>query len=338
MTVPDEMRALVWEGAKRLEVRSLPAPAPRGGWSTVAPTYTGICGSDLHIFAGEHPRARPGAILGHEFVGRLCAPAADLPAGAPVFVNPMLPCGQCPACRAGQAHTCPNMRAIGVDLPGGLAERVSVPNHSLHPLPDDLSLMAAALIEPVAVAVRAVHRGRVRSGDRVHVLGAGPIGLLVALVARAVGATVSVSEPAPSRQHAAARLGLDLREAPDPEARPDVVFDAAGHPPVAARSAAWARAGGRLVLVAAYPPAPTPFDLLGVMFNELTVIGSRIYTSADIQAAIGLLTRAALPVNELISAVVGLEQAAAAFEELQQGRAVKVLVDPQARAEAWQAR
>jgi len=324
-----QIRALVWEGTDRLGVHLVPAPARRPGWTSVAPIYTGICGSDLHILAGEHPRARPGTVMGHEFVGRLAERTGDLPAGAHVFVNPMLPCGQCEACLAGYQNTCPNMRAIGVDLPGGLAQQVLVPSENLYPVPAGLSERAAALIEPVAVAVRAISRGQVQPGERVHVLGAGPIGLLVALVARACGAAVSVSEPASTRRQAAGRLELALRDKPDAQRRADVVFDAAGHPAVAQSSAAWARPSGRLVLVAAYPPTPTPFDLLGVMFNELKVVGSRIYTEPDIHAAIALLARGEVPVDELITAVVGLDQAAQAFDQLRRGEALKILVDPQ---------
>lgn len=326
MSARGQMRALVWDGPDRLDVWPVVAPAPRPHWNLVAPAYSGICGSDLHILAGEHPRARPGAILGHEFVGRVLEDSPGLAAGTPVFVNPMLPCRRCAACREGHGHTCPHMRAIGVDLPGGLAERVLVPHANLHALPATMSLRDAALIEPVAVAVHGVERAGVRAGERVHVVGAGPIGLLAALVARARGGEVSISEPSPTRRRAAGDLGLSICEDPTEEAAADVVFDAAGRPAAAPQVLRWARACGRIVILAAYPPTPPAFDLLGVMFNELTVIGSRIYTDADIEGAIDLIGRAEVPVDELITAVVELDEAPTAFERLRRGAAVKILV------------
>jgi len=322
----EEMRALVWDGPGRLSVRATVTPTPQEHWSVVGPAYSGICGSDLHVLAGKHPRARPGAILGHEFVGRVLDGSADLPAGTPVFVNPMLPCRRCLACRAGHAHVCPHMRAIGIDLPGGLAERVLVPDENLHELPRDLWLRDAALIEPVAVAVHGVERARVHAGERVHVVGAGPIGVLAALVARAAGAHVTISEPSSARRSTAARLGLSLSGEPTDEIAADVVFDAAGQPAAAGNLARWARPRGRIVILAAYPPTPPKFDLLGVMFNELTVIGSRIYTEADITRAIDLIAADRLPTNDLITDVVDLDEAPAAFEQLRHGGAMKILV------------
>jgi threonine dehydrogenase-like Zn-dependent dehydrogenase len=151
-----EQNALVWEGGEVVKVRLVPVPECRPGWVAVDITYAGICGSDLHVAAGEHIRAQPGTILGHEFVGRLAEPYQDLPVGHPVFANPMVHCGVCEACLAGRTNVGRALTAVGVDYPGSIAPRTVVPDYGIYPLPADVDLVAGALIEPAAVAVRAV--------------------------------------------------------------------------------------------------------------------------------------------------------------------------------------
>src|SRR5580658_8763279 len=143
------MRALVWRGRQGLAVVSRRPPASRAGWTRVAPTHVGLCGTDLHICAGTHPRARPGIIIGHEFVGHLLEPAGGLRAGQAVFVKPLLACGSCPACARGLEHTCSRLELLGIDRAGGAAQRALAPVSSLRALPQGLELERAALIEPL---------------------------------------------------------------------------------------------------------------------------------------------------------------------------------------------
>jgi threonine dehydrogenase-like Zn-dependent dehydrogenase len=183
------MQALVWAGETKVEVRDLPMPEPPSGWALVEVAYAGLCGTDLHICDNEHPRAKPGLVIGHELVGRLTSPVGELPAGTPVFVNPLLWCGSCPSCKRGRYQTCYRLQLLGIDRDGGAAEAVAVPEDHLLPLPAGVDMRRAALVEPLSVAVRAVRRSGMRLGDRVHVLGAGPVGLLVASCARLGGAS-----------------------------------------------------------------------------------------------------------------------------------------------------
>ena len=147
------MRALRWDGPHTLVAADVPRPRPLDGWALVDVAYTGLCGSDLHVWAGEHPRARPGLVIGHEMSGTLAEGSGELRVGTPVVVNPLLPCGTCVTCLAGRPHTCANLRILGIDAPGGAAEQVLVPAGSLVPLPDGTDLALAAFAEPLAVAV-----------------------------------------------------------------------------------------------------------------------------------------------------------------------------------------
>jgi threonine dehydrogenase-like Zn-dependent dehydrogenase len=308
--------AFVWTGGTTAEVREVELPEDRADWVRLAVAYTGLCGTDLHVLAGEHGRARPGIVLGHEFAGTV--------GGAPVFADPMVRCGHCDACQRGLRTICANLTAVGIDYPGAACREVLVPEANLFPLPSTMDLRAAATIEPVAVAVRAVRRSGLAAGMRAHVLGAGPIGCLLGLVAQRTGATVTMSEPVESRARTAADLGLTMSA----DRGADVVFDATGVPAVAAQACDWVRGAGTLVIVGAYPPHPVGFDLLRVMFAELTVIGTRIYDRADISAAIDLLATDPGRLTGVVSHVLPLARAADAVALLRAGQAMKVLLDP----------
>lgn len=324
------MRALRWDGPGEVHAVDVRRPAPREGWALVDVAYSGLCGTDLHICTGHHPRAVPGLVLGHELSGTLATDAGTddggLPAGTRVVVNPLLPCGHCATCLAGRPHTCANLRLLGIDAPGGAAEQVAVPQGSLVPLPADADLAAAAFSEPLAVAVRAVRRSRLALGEDVVVVGAGPVGLAVALCARQAGAaSVLVVETAPARQEVAARLGLQVTDGAADAAAP-VVFDCASHPAVAARLGALAGPAGRVVLVGVYPGL-TPLDLQAVTFKELEVIGTRVYSRDDLWTAARMITTGAFDPRPLLTRTVSVDEAPQAIDDLASGRDVKVLVE-----------
>ncbi|HTW06499.1 MAG TPA: alcohol dehydrogenase catalytic domain-containing protein [Acidimicrobiales bacterium] len=328
------MQALVWQGGSLVETVDVATPCPPAGWALVQPAFVGICGTDLHICAGEHPRAKPSLVLGHEFVGWVVEGGGDAPPGAAVFVNPLLPCGDCSACAAGRPNTCERLGFLGIDRAGGAAELAAVPADSMTPLPAGLALERAALVEPVAVAAHAVRRGAVVPGDAVHVLGAGPVGLLVAWLARLRGAAqVSVSDPAPERAGHAHRLGFDVVAAATTEPKARVVFDCTGHASVAPTVTRCAAAGGVVVTVGAYPGV-VGVDLQDLMFREITIVGSRAYTTEDISDAIGLLASGSAAPATVITDVIPLDNGAEAIRRLRRGSGLKVLLQvPRSRAD-----
>ena len=308
------MAALVWAGGSDVTVEERPRPRAGDGMVLVDVAYCGLCGTDLHICAGEHPRARPGIVLGHEISGRLHTGRAGLAAGTKVVVDPLLPCGTCRPCRGGRPHTCANLRLLGIDEPGGAAEQVAVPADRVLPVPDDADLRRLAFAEPLAVAVRAVRRAGLAIGEEVTVAGAGPIGLAVAACARLAGAGRVL----------AADLGFKTAETLD-GTRAEVVFDAAAHPAVAAGLAEAVAVGGRVVLVGVYG-RPAPLDLRALTFKEVTMLGTRVYSRDDLQVATAMVAGGRFDPGPVITRAVPLAEAPAAVDDLRAGREVKLLV------------
>jgi len=319
------MQALVWAGGAGVAVEERPRPDAGDGQVLVDVAYCGLCGTDLHICAGEHPRARPGIVLGHEISGRLHTGAAGLAVGTKVVVDPLLPCGACRPCRGGRPHTCANLRLLGIDVAGGAAQQVAVPADRVVPVPGDADLRRLAFAEPLAVAVRAVRRSGLAIGEEVTVAGAGPIGLAVAACARLAGAgRVLVAEPVPGRRRLAADLGFEVAETLD-GTQADVVFDAAAHPAVAAGLAGAVAVGGRAVLVGVYG-RPAPLDLRTLTFKEVTLLGTRVYSRDDLRVATAMVAGGRFDPDPLITRTVPLAQAPAALDDLRAGREVKLLV------------
>lgn len=332
--MPEAMAAVVWQGNATV-VSEVPRPTVRPGWTVLEVAYNGLCGTDLHICAGEHPRARPPLVIGHEVVGRVKASEDGWTPGTGVLVEPVLNCGQCVPCLTGRRHICDRLGVLGIDAPGGAAEEVAVPSDRLVALPEGMELVDAAFGEPLSVAVRAVRQGRLAVGESALVAGAGPVGLAVALVARAAGASrVLVSEPVERRRRLAEELGFEVVDPDDPSLGADVVFDAAAHPDVAAEVTRWVATGSRVVVVGVYS-RPAPVDLQAVLFRELEVIGTRMYTRSDIEAAVALLASGAVDARPLLTAQVPLEQGPAMIEALRRGEEMKaLLVGPAGKAVA----
>ena len=319
------MQALVWAGGTTVTVEERPRPEAGDGQVLVDVAWCGLCGTDLHISAGEHPRAQPGIVLGHEISGRLATATAGLAAGTKVVVDPLLACGSCRPCRGGRPHTCANLRLLGIDVPGGAAQQVAVPADRVIPVPGGADLRRLAFAEPLAVAVRAVRRSGLAIGEEVAVAGAGPIGLAVAACARLAGAArVLVAEPVPGRRRLAADLGFDTADTLD-GSQAEVVFDAAAHPAVAAGLADAVAVGGRVVLVGVYG-RPAPLDLRALTFKEVTVLGTRVYSRDDLTVATAMVTDGRFDPDPLITRAVPLTEAPPAMDDLRAGREVKLLV------------
>jgi (R,R)-butanediol dehydrogenase/meso-butanediol dehydrogenase/diacetyl reductase len=321
------MRALAWNGRAAV-LCEVARPRPESGRVVIDTAYVGICGTDLHIVDGSHPRAKPGLVLGHEVVGRIADSRGGYPPGTPVLVNPLISDGTCAACRDGLEHLCDNLGLFGIDAPGGLAEQLSVPAEAVVPLPPGLDLRRAGVIEPVAVGVRAVRRSGLRLGQRVHVIGAGPIGLVVAACARLAGAgEITVSEPAPYRAQAARTAGYQVVDSGDAALRhrAQVVFDCTGHPAVSPTCSWWAATGGTIVTCGVYPGV-SGVDLQDLLFRELHLIGTRVYTPSDIDTAVRLVADGRFDADALVTAVVPLADGAAAIDRLRGGQELKVLI------------
>ncbi|WBB80995.1 alcohol dehydrogenase catalytic domain-containing protein [Micromonospora sp. WMMD882] len=336
------MKAVVYRGARRLGIEERDPLPPGPGEVRIAVAYTGICGTDLHIYHGDmDARVGASAVLGHEMSGRVDAVGADvtgLADGQAVTVLPTRSCGRCAACRRGNSHVCHAMNFLGIDSPGAMQSSWTVPADLVLPLPEGLPLDHAALVEPVAVAVHDVRRGQVTADDHVVVVGGGPVGVLVATVAQGRGARVLLVEPDPFRRAVAGKVGV---EAVDPAATDvvalvgertdgagaDVAFEVSGAAAGVATAVDVLTTRGRLVMVAIHAQ-PRPVNLHRFFWRELELLGARLYTRDDVAEAIRLVASGAIPARELISRVEPVTAVTAAFDALESGGGVmKVLLD-----------
>jgi 2-desacetyl-2-hydroxyethyl bacteriochlorophyllide A dehydrogenase len=301
------MKALVWHGERSLALEDLPDPDPAGDEVVLDVTLAGICGSDLHGYRG-HPGPRvPPLVLGHEVVGRAGG-------GGEYTVYPLVACGTCERCRAGEDNLCDSWRLIGMHRPGVFAERVAVPRRSLVPLPAGLAAERAVLAEPLACCVGALAPHGVKDGTRVLVLGCGPIGLLTAFLAARAGAEVLAVDPVPERRATAGRLGAARTavEAPG-DASFDVVVDAAGFEATWRAGIESVRAGGTVVVVG-LGQAEGAFPMAAVVRRAVHVRGQFAYSRADFATALDVLAAGDLDLAWVDEAP--LEDGAQAFANL----------------------
>jgi (R,R)-butanediol dehydrogenase/meso-butanediol dehydrogenase/diacetyl reductase len=332
------VRAVKVAEDRRLVVVDCPVPEPGPGQALIEVSYCGICGSDLHF--REVPELFPaGTVPGHEFSGRIVCVGDGVrgwSAGDRVCVLPFGQCGECAVCRAGDEQVCPHAVASGVGLgtgrPGAYAEQVVVDERMLFSLPDSVDDRAGTLVEPLAVAIRAVDQARADPDEPMLVLGAGPIGLLTAFVLRHRGCRrVVVCSRNPARARRAAALGLDTVSIEEVESveNPACVFDCAGTPASAQLAVQTLRPLGRLLLVGL---SLTPLDLAAppIVIKELEIRGVIAYRRAQFQAAIDMLAAGAIAVDELITGVVPLGEAEAAFRALtaRGSEKLKILLAP----------
>ncbi|MBZ5740975.1 zinc-dependent alcohol dehydrogenase [Nocardioides mangrovi] len=328
---------------RTIEVGEAAVLPPGPGEVQIAVAYAGICGTDLHVFHGDmDARVATPAVIGHEMSGLVAAVGAGVggwDVGDAVTVMPLVWDGTCPACRAGHQHVCQHLDFVGIDSPGALQGRWNVRADLLVGLPAGLSLRHAALVEPVAVAVHDVRRSELAAGDRAVVLGGGPIGVLIAVVARDAGAEVLVVEPDPGRRAMIEGFGLRAVDPGETDlvgvveswtggAGADVVFEVSGAAAAVLSATAVAKVRGTVVVVAIHPQ-PKPVDLQRVFWRELRLLGARVYERTDFERAVELLASGVVPADAVISEVVPLTAVADAFTALESGRAMKILVDCQ---------
>jgi 2-desacetyl-2-hydroxyethyl bacteriochlorophyllide A dehydrogenase len=335
------MNGIAYTGHRQLEPTELPVVPPAAGQVQIAVAFTGLCGTDLHIVHGNmDARVQTPLVFGHEMSGRIAAIGDGVTGwsiGDAVTVMPLDWDGTCPACRAGNEHVCQNLDFIGIDSPGSLQELWNVPERVLVRVPAETPLDHAALIEPVAVAVHDVRRSELGPGDKAVVIGGGPIGLLIATVARHFGADVLVIELDEKRRAQIASLGfatLDPRERDQKDAveewtagtGADVVFEVSGSAAAVLGATDLAKVRGTIVVVAIHP-TPRPIDLQRVFWRELRLLGARVYQRADFETAVELVADGVIPSERLVSRIVPLDATAEAFADLEAGRAMKILVD-----------
>ena len=332
--------AAFYRGGRQFSVEPVADRQPGPNEVAVDVAFVGICGTDMHVYHGNmDARVGHNRIIGHEMSGTvaLAGEGADFVPGEAVVVRPLAPCGNCPACAAGNAHICHNLKFLGLDTDGAMQSRWIVPAYTLHRLPKGLGLDVAALVEPLAVAVHDVRRARLQAGETALVIGGGPIGMLIAMVAKAEGARVILSEINESRLALAGEMGfegLNPKAANVAEAvlektggaGADVVFEVSGTQPGVDLMTAAVRARGRIVMVAIHAKK-VEVDLFRFFWREVEMLGARVYEPQDYDRAIQMMAEG-LPVARLITDRHPLAQVQAAFEALDGNpTAMKTLIE-----------
>lgn len=321
------MQAAQYIGNKSFNIVSGQTVAPKADEVRLDVGYVGICGTDMHIYHGVmDARVKPPQTIGHEMSGTVVEVGSAVTShkvGDRVVVRPLDWCGECPTCQAGHTHICQNLKFMGIDTPGAFQSNWTVKARTLHTLPAGVNLKQGALIEPLSVACHDVRRSRLQAGEKVVILGGGPIGQLVAAVAKSVGAEVLVSEPNESRRAFAEKLGVksvnpidtDLAEFVDDWTNTkgaDVVFEVSGVKPAIDAMTQVAGRRGRIVMVAIHSEAPQ-IDLFQFFWKELELLGARVYEAADYDWAIDLIAQGKVEIESFISSVTPLNDISSAF-------------------------
>lgn len=347
------MRAAVYHGREDVRLEDVEEPTPGPGEVLVRVGYNGICGTDLHeYYAGPlgvptepHPLTgvKMPVTLGHEFGGWVAGVGEgvdDLEIGTLVAVDPIHNCGTCPPCQRGAKNLCMVAAFHGLmSHGGGLSERTVVDRSMVHPMPDGMNAKHAALVEPMAVALRGARRAEVSAGQRVLILGAGPIGLGSFFATRWLGATPIISEPSPTRRAVLARLGATDVLNPDEDdvvsavldltggAGVDASIDAVAHTSTISAALAATARGGNVVLVG-IPHAPLPLDPIHLFRTEVTLRASNAYAD-DFAATIDAMAAGAYPIDDgdWVSTIPFDSLISDGFEMLRAGEAMKILVD-----------
>ena len=338
------MKAGVYLGKEDIQVQDWPEPRLEAGEVLVRVRYAGICGTDMLIHSGKHPRVVAPRVLGHEIFGAVAeshpSPGTAWKPGARVAIYPLISCGLCAPCTEGDAHVCEKLGLIGIDTDGGMAELVKARGDQLFALPDGVTDEQAALVEPLAVAVHVVRTSGFRPGDLAVVMGGGPIGNLIAQVLRASGArAVVVAEVKDFRRELAERQGIatfnpaqetarDALRRLTGESSADRVFEATGSAAAVREAIDVCRIRGEITWVG-LPKTPPEVDILRLVFKEIKTTGARVYRPVDYPVAIALLARRAVDVLPLITDKLPLQDVARGFEQMHDAdRSMKILFAP----------
>jgi (R,R)-butanediol dehydrogenase / meso-butanediol dehydrogenase / diacetyl reductase len=349
------MKAAVFHGEHDVRVEEVSDPRPPGaGEVLVRPLWCGICGTDLHEYAmgpivipaEPHPLngARLPQVLGHEFSAQVVEVGPDVTtvsAGQRVSIMPLLYCGACYYCRRGLHHLCVSMACVGLSYDwGGIAELAVVPASHVTALPDGVSDLQGALVEPAAVAAYGVDVAQVRPGDAVLVTGAGPIGALAALYAASLGARVAISEVNPVRAELARRL--DVGDVLNPAeldvgewlrdrtggVGADAVVECSGNERALITAIDAVRAAGRIAQTGLHTRAAA-IEPMKLSARDIALVGTWCYPVTDWPRVLDLIDRGRLPVEKVVTAQVPMAAVVErGFEVLLSptGDQVKVLV------------
>jgi L-iditol 2-dehydrogenase len=329
----------------QITIRSVDRPAPQPGEVLINVRRIGVCGSDIHVYHGQHPYTSYPVVQGHEVSGviaELGQGVGGFAIGDPVVFMPQLTCGLCYPCKHGQEHICDRLRVYGFQADGAAQEFFPILADKVLKVPPSLSLDQAAMVEPVSVAVHAVRRfnSGLLAGLKVLVLGAGTIGNLVGQVARAAGATVLITDLSDYKLVKARACGLEHTVNPKQQNlgaailqtfgpdKADLILECVGVQDTISDAIAQARKGSTIVIVGVFGKQPL-VDLGLVQDRELRLLGTLMYQRPDYERAIDLIASGAVRLSDLITHRFSFRQYLEAYKAIDAsgGRYMKVMID-----------
>jgi (R,R)-butanediol dehydrogenase / meso-butanediol dehydrogenase / diacetyl reductase len=323
------MKAALYEGNKKFTVKPGSLEPLTAGMVRLKVAYCGVCGTDIHIYHGKmDARVKMPQVIGHEVSGEVVETAPNVTSvkvGDKVAVRP-LQIGAAHPSDNGFTHIGKNLKFIGIDTIGGMQTYWNVPAYTLHKLPENLPMELGALIEPLAVACHDVRLSELKSGENVVVLGGGPIGVLIGLVAKYKKAKVLLSEPNTQRLELCQSLGLavnnpleqniiEATEAFTNGAMADIVFEVSGAQAALNSMTQLLKVRGRIVMVAIHSE-PKPIDLFKFFWQELKMLGARVYEPEDFEEAIQLAANGELALKSIITQIYPLDEIQQVFEAI----------------------
>lgn len=338
------MKRAVMEKPGKIVFEDVEKPSPLPNQVVIEVKRIGVCGSDIHVFHGNHPFMTYPVIQGHEVSGIIHEVGKNVTALEPgniVTFTPQVVCGECYPCRHGQYHICDNLQVMGFQTGGAGQEYFAVDSDKIVPLPSDFSIDQGAMIEPLAVGVHAVSRAGDVVGKNVLVLGAGTIGNLVAQAVKALGASdVLITDVSDYKLGKAKECGLENRcnvtyedlgdkisqvFGPD---KMDLIFECVGVQPTITQAVKHARKGSSIVIVGVFGDEPR-VDLGTVQNNELNVIGTLMYQRIDYEIAIELVQKRTVNLDPLITHRFDFREYLKAYETIDQSRNeyMKVMIE-----------
>lgn len=302
------MKTALFPEKEIVEVTMKDTPKLAAGEALIRVRYAGICGSDLHVYQGHHATATYPRVPGHEFVGELVDYVGKMKKGINkgdyVVGQPFFSCGNCQPCITGHDNVCEELKILGIHTDGTFAEYVKLPIKKIYKVRQDMDLRLAAMAEPLAVAVHDVIEAKQELGDEVLVSGGGPIGLLIAIVARHAGAKVTISEVSEFRLNYAKKMGFNIVNPIKEElssmantinngAGFDIVYETSGVPSSIRASTKAAKIKGTVVIIG-IAKEDCIFSTIDIFSKELNVVGVRIHAQAAFEKAVNLLNSGVL--------------------------------------------
>ena len=331
------MKALVYAGPKQVEVQEVKEPEKQDGKVKLNIRYCGVCGSDIGIYLGTHPRAKAPLI---RYENQEKQDGKKFKKGDRVVPYPLLSCGHCLACRSGNEHVCNTLGLIGIDTDGGMCQTVYTDEDVLFKVPDGVSDKAAAVIEPLAVLVHAIHMSGFEALDTAVVVGAGPIGMLCGIMLKHAGASkIFISDVVEKRLEIAEELGFIpvnpakenlegvVKDATNGEGC-DVFFECSGAAVPAMQMTDITRVRGKICIVSVHKK-PHEVNLRDVNFKEQTVVGTRVYTKEEFGRAAELTKELEAELEKIVTHVVPLKESDKVFDMIADPECgtIKIVVD-----------